>query len=656
MRGTRIAGAGLLGLLLCCRLPAGAAPAAEETETPASSDDNFSEDADAGFSKSMRLAIDLYKRGLDLDAMDRFMEILVKGDPSERPVANEYLNLITKRMAVGTRIDQRTPSGPTTVEKVPPGAGPRPGTLQPTTDRFVGEAPPAKFPEKAPGEPAEGDDSLSRSQGTLSRSDRALMKKEIEDKIRNRSQVLLGQLRRYEDISVRMANTRLPRAIGLPPELLFDSATNFKKDADKILGLLGDLAFSLGATQIVILPEGAILNESKVLHMRRTMAISSSLMRAGISPPRIRVNLLSTQVDVPRDMNNFKGILLFFVYNQPLTLSSEDELGSQAGPPISLGASPGTIDPEKGEGSIIEFSVVETPAGLMSWRFQLMGPGEKAADDMVPLQEVKGSAPVFHQIYWNGRSKYFGKTLTPGRYECILTATDMKNRSNKKRIWVTVEGVPPAPPPAAAAAKPAAAPAAAAPPPAELEPSAEEAPPVRARAIDPARARSGSRTRSARAAARLARLGRTAKGAKSRSTRKVPVATEESKAPTAEVGPHAAPAATAAAEPAPKARSGAVNYQVIFTRNTPNITRDGENILARVADTMHYYPLDNINLVGYAYAGETEPEKLASQRADLVAKLLIERHGMKSERIRVSKKVVDNESYKVEIYIVAGGQ
>ena len=95
---------------------------------------------------------------------------------------------------------------------------------------------------------------------------------------------------------------------------------------------------------------------------------------------------------------------------------------------------------------------------------------------------------------------------------------------------------------------------------------------------------------------------------------------------------------------------------MLFEKNTSNITREGDNILQRVADTMHYYPLDNINLVGYSYTGESDPDQLAIRRAQLVSKLLVERHGMKRERIQVDTKSVDYETAKVEIYIVAGGQ
>ena len=85
------------------------------------------------------------------------------------------------------------------------------------------------------------------------------------------------------------------------------------------------------------------------------------------------------------------------------------------------------------------------------------------------------------------------------------------------------------------------------------------------------------------------------------------------------------------------------NYVLKHTLST------SENISSKLV-------FDNINLVGYASSDESNPESLASLRADLVSKLLIEKHGMNGERIRVQTKVIDGGSSKVEIYIVAGGQ
>ena len=54
-----------------------------------------------GLSRNMEQAIRLYHNGQDNDAMDRFMDILIKGTPSEKSLANEYISRITLRMNSG---------------------------------------------------------------------------------------------------------------------------------------------------------------------------------------------------------------------------------------------------------------------------------------------------------------------------------------------------------------------------------------------------------------------------------------------------------------------------------------------------------------------------------------------------------------------------
>ncbi|MBI5596919.1 MAG: OmpA family protein [Elusimicrobia bacterium] len=619
----------------------------------------------ARLSKQMQLAVDLYHRGDDLEAMDRFMEVLVKGDPAERSMANEYLNRITHRMASGARID-RTEGAPPAAEPVGVvRAEPAPGvSRRAPVETAAPEAPtPVRGDAEEPAEPTPSDREAppARSQGGGS-DDRRVMKEEIDGKIKNRTRDVVSSFKKWEDVTVRMANSRLPRAIGFKSAMLFDDGVKFKKDAGRFIDALSDLIFTLGATQVVILPEGALFNDAKIMDMRRTMAVSALLMKSGISPARMRVNLLTNQVDIPRDMSGWRGVLIVFMYNQPLNLSADSEAETDAGPPVSLGVSPPSLDPREGEGSIIELSVMEPPAGLMSWRFQLLGPGAKPEDDMSVLQEVKGAVPVFHQIYWNGRKRYFGDPLPAGRYEAVLTATDMRNRTQRARTWVQVKGEPP---PAAAAL-------AAKPPPAELDPEdemAEETAP-KASVRKPAAAKASPRSRSRKGKAARVRRRVPPAAEKAEAGAEKPAATgsaeptgaepgaEEPAAParkvaSVEIG--AKPAAPAASEEGAP-RAGAVNYQVMFQKGTTVITKEGEAILARVNDTMHYYPLDNINLVGYAYNAEPDAAKLAAQRAERVSSLLVERHGMKAERIKTSTMVVDFEAFKVEIYIVEGTQ
>ncbi|MEK9145047.1 MAG: hypothetical protein AAB339_05510, partial [Elusimicrobiota bacterium] len=242
-------------------------------------------------SRQMRLAVDLYERGEDLDAMDRFMDILVKGSPTERPMANEYLNLITQRMSQ-------------TATLAPPKA-PRAAVIE--TSAGKPSPKPSREKEEAQG-PAAVSTEEGRGRRELSGSDKEVMRREIEAKIQNKTRLALQKLEKYEDIRVHMATRRVPRAVGIPTDLLFESGIRFKQEASRVLDIVTELLFSLGATQAVILPEGTLIGNTKILDMRRTMGISAHFYKAGIAPPRIRVNLLSTQVEIPGALQDFRDI------------------------------------------------------------------------------------------------------------------------------------------------------------------------------------------------------------------------------------------------------------------------------------------------------------------------------------------------------------
>src|SRR6187455_1811044 len=58
-------------------------------------------------SREMKLGIKFFDKGDDMQAMDRFMEVLTRGDPAERSMANEYINLISRRMNGNERAPER---------------------------------------------------------------------------------------------------------------------------------------------------------------------------------------------------------------------------------------------------------------------------------------------------------------------------------------------------------------------------------------------------------------------------------------------------------------------------------------------------------------------------------------------------------------------
>ena len=612
------------------------------------------ESSDGGPSRAMKTAVMFYERGDDMQAMDRFMDILVKGDPSERAMANEYLNLITHRMNVGTK-DFKRPSPPpaTQVETLERAPAVRPAPRAPEPDGAAVEL--AAVPAAAPAPTLRA---MVRADAPMPAANRDLMKKEIRAKLRHLLETSLKELKSHEGIRVPMLENGDPQAVAIPSSLLFTSGISFNKDAGRLLDSLTRLVYSLGSTQVVILPEGAGIGDAKVLDMRRGMGVSAHLFQAGIATPRVRVNLLSSQVNMPKALKDFKGIVLIFIYNRPLELVVESSLGEEAGPPISLGVYPQSIRPEDNEGAVIEFSVSDPPAGLVSWRFQLLQPSADGSE-LAPLQEVTSGGPVFHQIYWNGRQNYFGAVLPGGRYECILSATDAKNRTRTLHRWITLL----APGPAAPAPKkeetplqPVAAAPAAKPAPAAVKPAAPAKPAVELPGQGETLLKEEGPVKSVqikkppRSAARKGpKRGRPAKAsAKARPAAKPAAAAEPAveETPVAETAPQAEKAA-----PAP-------GLSVIpFKVGTHQMTPEGQKILSRVADAAAGEPKKEIELLGFAASGETDAARLAERRAQMVAGLLINKYQLEPKRIQVRSEVsASGDARRVEVRLAGKEQ
>lgn len=620
----------------------------------AQSDD---ESGGAALSRPMQLAVRFYEKGEDIQAMDRFMEILTKGDPSERSMANEYINLITHRMNThGGGGGAPTPKAGVSVA-VPV----NPNAASPVRRADPAEAARVKPETISDGEAARGratrfdsiDDDSARSSARkkaappraraddMPAANKALMRKEIRARLRNAVEKSLSDVKAIEGVRVVMRENGDPEAIGIPTPVLFQSGIAFQAGANKVLDPLTKLVFALGTTQAVILPEGTAIGDAKVMDMRRTMGISSHFFNAGIAPPRVRVNLLNTQVDIPKGLMDFKGVVIVFVYNQPLSLVVESAVGDELGPPISLGVFPPSFRPARGQGVIIEFSVSDPPAGLVSWKFQLLQPSRDGAE-LAPLQDVVGGGPVFHQIFWNGKQNYFGQTLPPGRYECVLTALDAKNRQRSLHRWIQVlddggsserllaDSGPAEGSRAEAVSAPEKAPAAASP----LAPSADLAgaavkPLVsgvkaapRAVEIKPRGEVPRVKRQVVKRPVRGKKAGKADAGRVARATQPkaaAPEPAEEAEAPEA-----------AEAKPA---KSTATKWALSFGKGTYQLTPEAERLLATAAAAVPTHPLENLRVTGHSGGDEPDGAALADKRAKMVASILVNRYQVDSKRI-----------------------
>lgn len=571
-------------------------------------------------SRQMKSAIHLYEVGDDMESMNRFMDILTHGDPSERPMANQYLNLITKRMSS---------SGGAGGAPAAPAPAPTPAPVQPPV--AVESSEPAPPPAPAP-KPVEENVPVvkppSSSAEPMSAANKVLMRQEIQARLRAAQEKSVADLRELDGVRVIMRANGKPAAIGIPSPLLFRSGISFQRDAGRILDPLTKLVFALGETQVVILPEGTAIGDAKVLDMRRTMGISAHLYEEGVAPPRVRVNLLNTQVDLPRGLLDFKGVVITFVYDQPMNLEAESEVGDELGPPISLGVFPPQLRPSRNQGAIIEFSVSDPPSGLTSWKFQLLQPAA-GGEELAPLQEVIGGGPVFHQIFWNARQNYFGAPLAPGRYECVLTATDTKNRQRALHRWITVLGesepeenllATPAEKVQAATVVSAsvAAPAA----PGDALPGGDApAPLVKGVKAD------------AEIAPKPAHVQKPTRRVAKRAGRKKKV--------HAKAQPDSSDAA--AAKPG--------RYKLKFDPTTHELTAAAERALAKAAGA--FAPGGTLKVIGHAGPDEADAAALADRRAKLVVGLLINRYQIDPKSIEMS---TSDASDVAMVEVIVGGK
>jgi outer membrane protein OmpA-like peptidoglycan-associated protein len=617
-------------------------------------------DSQSGLSRPMRVAIRFYERGDDTRAMDRFMEILTKGDPSERSMANEYINLITHRMNTGGGYGGSPAPKPGVAPAADapaavPAPAPRPAPPEPPRGEIVTEDMPARAPApvriepagEAPAVPAPAAAPRSRGRARperMSQADRALMRKEIKARLHSAQERSLAALKGMAGLRVVMRDNGDPKALGIPSGMLFDSGILFRRDASRLLDPLTKLVFALGSTQVLILPEGTATGDAKVLDMRRTMGISAHLFEAGVAPPRVRVNLLNTQVDIPAPLADFKGVVIVFLYDQPMSLSVDTSVGEDLGPPISLGVFPPEIRPDANQGAVIEFSVSDPPAGLVSWTFRLLQPSD-GGQELAPLQEVVGGGPVFHQIFWNARRDYFGEPLPGGRYECELSALDAKNRRRTLHRWIQVIGAKPASRPAAAAApEPAAAPAAAEPAVKVEAVPARRAAPGEDLAGGGASLVKGVHATTIRRASVPAPRGRVVRRAATRARRKRE-ADRGRAARAAEPRPKAPAKRVAKRAPKPKATPG--RYDLGFVKNTHRLTDAGQRELSRAAGDLAAFPLATMSVAGRADASETDAASLADKRAKMVAGLLINRYQVDPNKIQVASSVGGGADVKI---------
>ncbi len=577
--------------------------------------DLAAQESKSGITRSMEQAIRLYHEGQDTEAMDRFMNILVKGTPSEKSLANEYITKITLRMNTGVNSVKDRGAEPTTLTEV---SQPRPASAPRDVPLGIKAA-------------AQEDGDEAGPQQDDAEVQKARINEKIASKIAQMRRDLLLELGRSDAVKVYMGDG-VPKALTLDPNFFFAGETSFRAGTDKMLNTLSGLLFTLGKANCLILPEGSAEGDVKIKSIRRALALNSYFESRGVSKSRLEVNLTGSDISFPKELTSISGLIILLDYDKPLRLKDLEDLQTK-GPKVSLGIYPTAIAVQNNEGAIVEFSAFESPIGLPSWKFQIY---EMQKDGTrLLLQEISGSGQQYSQSFWNGRKKFFGAAYPSGRYMFTVTATDVEGRETQLSRLLAVR------------------------PTQEEEKALLSRPAAQKAASNETVTKSGVKTRAlvkgvkGGGGGKLLKSAAAKKGAKlkkapPKKTRALPKKKAKAVSADAEAAPGGEAAAPAREAAPPGEPSGQVSYKIYFT-DANTITNGSEKRLAQVAETMGYYPMANIQLIGYAYSGEPNADALAENRVNLVATSLTEKYKIDRSRMDMQSKVTEATKSVVEI-------
>lgn len=466
--------------------------------------------AEQAMSRSLQHGIRLYHENRFTDAMDRFTDVLINGTPSEKSIANEYMNKINLKMSAAD-----TDDNPVTEEEVNTG---RPVGVRKAKTGPVTLVVPVVQPAKAPKAPSisedvedavlprkkaaakvnadEDEEAVAAPAKPVVKSAKAAVKtapvaEDEEDVIpmprktaaaRRRAPVAIDdeeegavaaapvrsvekegdsvdrrqlmaqridrkiaamRAKAIEDLSSETAVTVVgnpPTAVSLESSALYAGKVTFKPGADATLEKVAALLYTMRNASFLIVPEISSSGEPGIMEMRRAMSIKSFLLRRGLSPARVDININASASDMPKRSRGVKGIGILVDPDRELSLKLPAVVDQDAPPELALGAYPAKADPSRDEGFIVEFSVRETVSRVSGWKFQIFRVDD--GNQLEIIQQVSGADAAYHQTFWNARQGFFGDAYAPGKYMLVLTAVDVDGReaSYKKSVLVVSGG------------------------------------------------------------------------------------------------------------------------------------------------------------------------------------------------------------------------
>lgn len=554
----------------------------------------FAQSSGEGMSRSMEQAIRLYRAGETTEAMDRFMDILIKGSPTEKALANEYISRITIGMNTGvTGVNDDDNDAGLAAVKQQTQAKKSAATGVPDSQTYS----PEQFSDT---------NSAARKEVIAKRVNKAL-----EDL---RNDVIL-KLSNIGSVKLYTKNGQLT-ALSMNSNAFFAGDTAFKSGTDEALSLISGLIFSLGKVSCLILPEGSVGGDIKIKNIRRAIALNSYFEKRGISKAKIDVDLVGNDISIPKELANVGGLIILFDYTKEPKLKPADDNLPEKGPKVSLGVYPTAIAPHKNEGAVVEFSIMEPPAGIPSWTFQIY----QAQPDgsRLLLQEIRGTGAQYNQSYWNGRRNFFGVPYAAGRYIFSITARDIEgNESKPVSRYVQIQ-----------------------PNPAQAKSASVEKSVTLKQMQQKTQENEYSRFKNVE-------MDAVAYPAKSKATAGKNKYSKKNNAKNA--AGRNAKKNTAAKKPS---TSGQKEYKVYFQEKTANLSTSGKKVIASIADELSANDSVSVKITGYASSNDENPQSLADERSNFVADTLADQYGIDASRIDTATSVSDSAQNMASVEIV----
>lgn len=548
----------------------------------------------SGMSRSMDQAIRLYRAGENTEAMDRFMDILVKGSPSEKALANEYISKITMGLNTGVYgvNDDDNTAGLAAVRQ------------QNDSKRVAAGRPGSSASSVSPYSPEQFSD-----ENSTARKD--LIAKRIYKAIDDMKQDLQLKLSNLSSVKLYTKNGRLT-ALSLNSNFFFAGDTAFQSGTEDALSLISGLIFTMGKVSCLILPEGSVGGDIKIKNIRRAIALNSYFEKRGISKAKIDVDLVGNDISIPKELSNIGGLIILFDYSKEPRLKPLDDIQTN-GPKVSLGVYPTAIAPHKNEGAVVEFSVMETPDGIPSWSFQLFQ--VQSDGSRLQLQEMHGTGAQYNQSYWNGRRNFFGIPYQAGLYTFEIVAKDIQGREQKAQKNILIKPSPKE----------------------EQSATVEKAKTLKSRPqtkqynFEDMNVEMDDKAMPKKTAPK----GRSATKKTSAAKKKVVNKNTKANANTK------------------NAAAGNKTYKVYFRENTANVTPSGEKKISEAADELTVDPKSSVKITGYASSeSETEAQSLAENRSNYIADKFIEDYSIDASRINTSSSVSDTPQSMATIEII----